>query len=94
MDVTMADAVAMTALTQMQELTLKAGTLVTIDVTTVYLESTSAKIDAVIQCKLFKVLPYYVSAGEHMIVASQQTPLWADTCNCFGICTELHNDVL
>ena len=45
----------MNALTQMRELMLMPGTLVTIDVTAVSAESTSAKIDAAIQHKLFKV---------------------------------------
>ena len=74
------EAVAMNALTQMRELMLMPGMLVTIDLTTVSAENTSAKIDAAIQHKLFKVLPCHISAGEHVTVESPQAGLLKDAC--------------
>ena len=64
----------------MRELMLMPGTLITIDVTTASAENTSAKIDAAIQRKLFKVLPCHVSAGEHVTVEPPQAGLLQDAC--------------
>ena len=77
---TTVEAVASNALTQMRELMLMPGTLITIDVTTASAENTSAKIDAAIQRKLFKVLPCHVSAGEHVTVEPPQAGFLQDAC--------------
>ena len=64
----------------MRELMLMPGTLITIDVTTASAENISAKIDAAIQRKLFKVLSCHVGAGEHVTVEPPQAALLQDAC--------------
>ena len=56
------------------------GMLITINVTTASAENTSAKIDAAIQRKLFKVLPCHIGVGEHVTVEPPQAGLLQDAC--------------
>ena len=70
------------------------GTLITIDITTASAENTSAKIDAAIQHKLFKVLPCHIGVGEHVTVEPPQNGLLQDICTQLSIPNVLQDDLL